>query len=141
MKKHTIWRVENELGNGPYTGQGNCADQLIRGPYRNLHIDTEKRPDAYFDPLLRDAFNMKCHDDRTKVRGWAFGFKTIRDYRAWFPTRDLQGFLNERGFMLVQFEASPKSIIHGTKQSVFRREEAKAIAKRACNSAGIKQIL
>lgn len=85
----TVWRVENEAGEGPYDA-GATAGEGPKG----------SRPGVDFAVLPEDEKAWW-----TRHRGWRFGFARKEDAVAWFGEARLKK-LAEKGYRLVKKEAA-----------------------------------
>lgn len=96
-----VWRVENENGEGPYTGR-NCIEEMCNEHSDNLN----KWPSPY------------C--ERLPIYGsWLCGFASKEQARKWFL--GYWRMLRERGFRLKRIRAV--DVNYGVKQVTFKRAE------------------
>lgn len=92
-----ILRVQNIMGEGPYTG-GACRD------FYRLH-----EPPSHPNPMGEGlVYNMN---------GWRCGFKDREQLESWFNDRELE-ILKSRGYNVEELEVN--EVIIGKKQLVFK---------------------
>ena len=92
-----MWRVENEEGDGPY----NCS---IRDAWRfKDHTRATGRPTPEEDPELAVQIAKKWGDRWSMPSTCIFGFKTLKQYKAWFSKGERQR-LKKLGYKLVKMK-------------------------------------
>lgn len=111
--------MENVQGAGPYrtAAWGGLIDKMTT---LGLNPDQcENHPAPNKDHGLKEFFANT--DD---ISPWLFGFETINAYKAWFETSEVRNFLQENGFFLTCYETKKDEVVHGDKQSLFKRKGA-----------------
>jgi hypothetical protein len=105
-----IYRVENSLGKGMYTGD-NCEAT------REMH-DTFRHPPPYQDARLRDAWDEKYYAGSQHL--YNFGFSSLDQLRMWIYRDEWRRLLHDAGFFIHAYSAD--NYILGDTQAVFIRD-------------------
>ena len=103
----TVYRIENENGNGPYQNIPELEDM------RRAH-DDENHPEWEFD-LDAETYN------KIKDTDYVSGFKSKKQLNNWF-----KGYLNlilKLGFKIKKFKISENNIVYDkhNKQIMFKK--------------------
>ena len=113
VQKVKVYRVEDKNSYGPY-----------RGPKRgfpSIYTDAEKHPVLDEDPGISRKDCERVWKDSSK---WRFGFRSKRQFRAWFYKKDFRDRLAKVGFNLQLYLVPKTSVILGDKQAVFIVDDA-----------------
>lgn len=115
----TIWRVENECGEGPFQ---HAETKKFLGELGLLPIGDPSRPDAHSDTHLCEIFRqLQLEAD---YKNWLFGVEDKAHYDLWFGDADIQEILACGGFELKQYKVVADYVHSGTNQCVFWRPAA-----------------
>ena len=60
--------------------------------------------------------------ETSKVQGKVFGFRTLKQFRAWFNASERKD-LRKAGFVLRVYDIEERWVLHGGKQLCFERFE------------------
>lgn len=120
----TIWRIENEKGEGPYNKQSPLTEAFAQ-------IAPEQAPLPHNDTKLHSSFGRVV-----TYYGYNFGFADLESYKAWFSDIAHRNMLAANNFKLVEYQLKKSDVVYGSKQVAFRRDNAEAINTLACNQLG-----
>lgn len=115
----TVWRVENENGEGPFQ---HPAMQKMLSERGLMPIGDPSKPAAEEDSLIRDIF--KIYSDEGAHIDWLFGVTDLQHYNLWFGDEDIQEILACSGFALKEYKVAPDYVHLGTNQCLFWRPAA-----------------
>lgn len=117
-----IWRIENDHGEGPYTGRfsvrGKLQDQLLKMIER--HNMSAKHP-------------LPCEDNIHWNGGivssdYFFGFRSVEALCEWFTWRERE-LLAKCKFKLVAYAASTRTLKSGRRQCAFVMDTATSLVE------------
>lgn len=134
MRTRKIWRVEDRERGGPY--RTDCAHQMDEaylaarkgGDGRTVYEHPGPRDNGERGSALYRQAELPLHDP---LRGWVFGFATLKQYRAWFFSRHHARVGSELGFSLVRYRVPAVDVVDGHHQLIFRPESAVEVERRA----------
>ena len=96
----TIWRVQNDNGDGPYRGNYQTLKMLYD------HNNIASHPSAWYDPLIkREPKNEERH-----------GFKNMESLQSWFSKIEIL-MLKDYGFHVVTVVGEITAV--GVRQVLF----------------------
>lgn len=87
------------------------------------------RPGPWDDPVMKDNLrkrfgpNPRSEMANRKFKGWAFGFDSIEQFRAWFNDPEELRLLEKHGFKLRTFRVDRKHLVYGLKQVWYLEEK------------------
>ncbi len=123
-----IFRVEDENGHGPYRGDKSVAEIIL--------AMAEAYPIDQIQPLpTEDVSLMNCFNQQSQKgfrSDWFFGFQDVEAYKGWFFNYAMRRLLFEHNFSLVKYQCAPDSIVHGERQSIFRKDKAVVVGRYSC---------
>ncbi len=116
METVTIYRVENEKGEGMYQ----AGTSLIGGnKWVNIIDDNERHPAPWQDDKINPVFSTY----RNELK---FGFNSLDQLVFWIFRKTWRERLHEEGFFISEIEAEG---VHGDTQAIFLPKTRKDIAK------------
>jgi len=125
MTRQTIrvYRVENENGAGAYHGGASCA---VRD-YRNRKGCTVyDHPGPWDDDGLSEFWGATPTSERN---AYHFGFRSKAQLRRWFFSAKMLAALDANGMRLAVYDCPAPAVIHGTRQTIFKRPEATLVER------------
>jgi len=116
MNTTTFYRIENELGEGPYRSSP-CLENDCE-----FWNPTEKHPLPYRDSLLNENFFAVTDKTLNEItlEEFVFGFTSIEQFRSWFFDDRVVKWLHKNGFGLYCAEVS---VVAGHSQALCSSEE------------------
>lgn len=125
---HYVFRVEDENGHGPYRGDRSVAEMIFA--MAEPHPIYQIQPLPGEDGVLTNLFNHQSLGGACSE--WFFGFQDVETYKGWFFNYAMRRLLFEHDFLLVKYQCAPDSVIHGEKQSIFRKDKAVVVGRYSC---------
>lgn len=117
-QKSFVYRIENDKQAGLYAGIG-----------LKLLQDFDNQQAPYEDPELRvifsDQWMLKSHSQYHK--DWIFGFQNIEKTSKWLNDLDVLEALSKEGLKIIKYEVKDSDLIHGSQQSIFKKDKAKKV--------------
>ncbi len=131
-----IWRVENELGAGPYR-KPVYGGLLIEFNLMGFNESNDhKRPSPNDEQGIAAFVTTLDTEERKK---WISGFRTLKQYRSWFDTKQVRQLLHEKGFFLTRYEVEQERVKHGPTQTLFIRRNGLVSAFRNADDTALSE--
>jgi len=119
MENTTIYRIEDDLGNGPYRS-GHCEGH-------NRLYDDYRCPPPFDDPGLKDAWYVISDlDQRPHYR---FGFASLEALERWFPARE-RLLLKDVGMKVAEYTVHRSSTHSSHRQAIFNINHATLVRRQ-----------
>jgi hypothetical protein len=119
-----IYRIEDERGAGAF-GSGlvlracyAAADQVSN------YADPYRHPCPNTDPGMSEAW-----DSLAGRECYLFGFSSIGQLMQWFDDPAIRSAMRAFGGVMCTYQVDDCYVLHGTYQSVFRRDNARLMSR------------
>jgi hypothetical protein len=135
MITHTILRVEDRDGTGPYNVRvGKDYESAGQIATNADHFRSPESPGWGFvhhpvprsDPGL--AVEWQKIENGADAHSWCFGFADVAQLKEWFNTEQALSYLKEKGLRAVRYEVPDYCLRAGTYQICFLKRGSRAQA-------------
>lgn len=121
-----VYRVEDELGGGPYNGD-RAPDPWTRSWSRIVNGHEVS------DPVHQPSPNSDIPEWRDSEYGgraakYRFGFASVEQVYKWF-LEDARAFLKASGYGIAQYEVPDEFVLVGENQVAFSTKKAKLLQR------------
>lgn len=114
-----VFRVENERGDGMYTGYPN----LFSAPGYTTELELHPSPLDESSAFRKVWMNLK----RVEQESYSFGFSNVRQCLQWLFMNRWRKYLDKHGYMLVEYEVPDHDVIVGNRQVAFLKACAEQV--------------
>ena len=129
-----VFRVENNLGEGPFASSGpsvyGAYDLLYRAGLISEENSPWRHPGPSGDKLLSKKVLEKYYCIKDAYKKYIFGFESVEAFKLWFDHSVLREEMNKY-FKLNEYRVHSRSVAKGSVQLMFDKSKATLVASHS----------